>query len=102
MAIGFGAFLPLSNSIVIDLRPSGDRSRIFALLGVSVFIGFGTGNILGGMLIASDIPVTRSINFRGNCLHCIYKGSSKGKYGKVFRSGIIFRRISTFIPLESL
>ena len=50
-AVGFGALLPLSNSIIIDLRPSEKRTNSFALLGMAMFLGSGTGIMLSGLLL---------------------------------------------------
>lgn len=50
-AVGFGALLPLSNSIIIDLCPSEKRTNSFALLGMAMFLGYGAGIILSGLLL---------------------------------------------------
>jgi MFS family permease len=50
-AAGFGALLPLTGSIIIDLHSSERRTKAFALLGTSTFIGFGAGSVLVGILL---------------------------------------------------
>lgn len=50
-AIGFGALLPLTNSIIVDLSPSENRTNSFALLGMALFLGTGAGIILSGLFL---------------------------------------------------
>jgi len=52
MAVGFGAILPLSNSIITDIKSVEHRTKSLALLGMCLIIGFGTGNIIAGILIS--------------------------------------------------
>lgn len=51
MAFGFGAILPLSNSIIMDLKSSEHRTKSLALLGICIIIGFGISNLIAGIFL---------------------------------------------------
>ncbi|MFW9998913.1 MAG: MFS transporter [Candidatus Hodarchaeota archaeon] len=51
MAVGFGAFLPLSTTIITDLKSPEHRTKALSLLGLTVIIGFGASNIIAGILL---------------------------------------------------
>ncbi|MHA1884699.1 MAG: MFS transporter [Promethearchaeota archaeon] len=50
-AIGFGALLPLTSTLVMDLYPTERKTKPLALLSTSTFIGFGAGNVVAGLLL---------------------------------------------------
>lgn len=61
MAVGFGALLPLSNSIIMDVKSSQHRTKALALLALTVMLGFGTSNIIAGTFL--DLTSWRMILF---------------------------------------
>ncbi len=60
-AIGFGALLPLTSTVILDLYPSEKKTKSLALLGTSTFIGIGAGNVITGILLG--IVSWRAITF---------------------------------------
>lgn len=70
-AIGFGAVIPLMNSIMIDLHPIEKRTKGFALLGTTTFLGFGAGIIITGVLLTMTTWRTILFILSINCLICL-------------------------------
>jgi len=59
-AIGFGAALPLTFSLIVDLVASEDRGRKFGVLSAVYVLGNGLGQMLSGFLIdfyAWQVPI---------------------------------------------
>ena len=50
-AVGFGAILPLTFSLIVDMVESKSRGKIFGLLSAVYVLGNGLGQILSGFLI---------------------------------------------------